>query len=254
MLIYCFSVNSFGEERKVLTDVSAIRLASGEWAPYQSKNLKYYGVASRIVTEAFTLGGIKVEYNYFPWARSFENAESGEWDGTFLWFNTRERRKAFYISDPVIEIQYVFFYLKSELFDWETIDDLQGIFIGGTLKYDYGMAFQEAEKTGKIKVERTPNDELNFHKLLKKRIRIFPNDLDAGYAIIRKNYTPEQAKLFAFHPRPLKSAPHHLLLSKKIERNKKLIKLFNSGLSRLRKSGKIKLYLKESRRGDYVKY
>ncbi len=31
----------------------SIRLASGEWEPYQSKGLKYAGFASRIVTEAF---------------------------------------------------------------------------------------------------------------------------------------------------------------------------------------------------------
>ncbi len=32
-----------------------IRLASGEWEPYQSQHLKYNGVASRIVSEAFAM-------------------------------------------------------------------------------------------------------------------------------------------------------------------------------------------------------
>ncbi len=35
-----------------------IRLTNGEWPPYLSKNLKYYGISSRIVTEAFALEGL----------------------------------------------------------------------------------------------------------------------------------------------------------------------------------------------------
>ncbi len=136
------STTAFSEE--------TIRLASGEWSPYQSENLKHYGVASRIVTQAFSLSGIRVEYSYFPWKRSYKYAETGTWDGTFLWFDTPERRKSFYVSDPIVDIQYVFFHLKSYSFDWKSIDDLRGIEIGGTLEYNYGEAFQGAEKEGRI--------------------------------------------------------------------------------------------------------
>ena len=87
-----------------------VRIASGEWLPYQSENLKYHGPASRVITEAFALSGIDVEFGYFPWARSYEYAKKGEWDGTFLWFDTSERRKDFFISEPVLNIQYVFFH------------------------------------------------------------------------------------------------------------------------------------------------
>ncbi len=228
-----------------------IRIASGEWAPYQSENLKYYGVASRIVTEAFALEGIKVEYGYFPWKRAFNIAETGEWDGTFLWFDTPERRKIFYISDSVIDIQYVFFHLKDYPFDWHSIDDLKGIAIGGTLQYHYGDEFQSAEKAGKIKVHRVSQDLLNFRKLLSGRIHIFPNEIDAGLDLIQKNFTPDQIKLFTYHPKPVKAAPHHLLLSKMNTRNKSRIELFNKGLKRLKQNGKLDQYLAESQSGKY---
>ena len=78
-----------------------LRLASGEWSPYQSEMLKYYGVASRIVTEAFALHGIKLEYGYFPWDRSLEYAETGEWDGTLARFFglTRRNEGRIFISE-----------------------------------------------------------------------------------------------------------------------------------------------------------
>ncbi len=227
-----------------------IRLASGEWEPYQSQHLKYNGVASRIVSEAFAMSEVKVEYDYFPWARSLKSAKTGEWDGTFLWFDTPERRKFFFISEPILDIQYVFFHLKNYSFDWNTVDDLKGIFIGGTLEYDYGEIFQTAEKAGKISVERTPNDKLNFKKLLESRIQIFPNDLEAGLQEIHKIFTPEQASLITYHPKPIKSAPHHLLLSKKVKQNKQMMELFNKNLKRLIENGKVKQYLTESRRGN----
>lgn len=245
LILYLFSIvtNGFAEE--------TIRLTNGEWPPYLSKNLKYYGVASRIVAEAFALEGIKVKYVFYPWKRAYQNAETGKWDGSVVWFDTPKRRTAFYISDSVIDVQYVFFHLKSYSFNWDNIEDLKGIRIGGTLGYNYSKMFQKAEETGIIKVERVPKDEQNFKKLLKGRIQIFPNDLDVGYAMLRNIFAPEQVQLFTYHPKPVRAAPHHLLLSKKIKRNKRMIELFNKGLKRLKANGQVEQYLIESRRGEY---
>jgi polar amino acid transport system substrate-binding protein len=238
----------------VVTDCRAgesVRLASGEWSPYQSKSLKHFGVASRIVTEAFAKSNLKVKYGYFPWKRSYKYAESGDWDGTFLWFDTPERRKLFYVSNPIIDIKYVFFHLKSYSFDWKTVDDLRGIKIGGTLEYNYGESFQKAEKEKKIQVYRVSSDKQNLKKILYGRIQIFPNDLDAGLHILNNNFTPEEVKLFTYHPLPVKAAPHCLLLSKKNRKNKELLELFNKGLKVLKDTGKFDQYLAESRQGKY---
>ncbi len=224
-----------------------IRLASGEWVPYQSKSLKHSGVVSRIVTEAFALGGVTVEYEYYPWKRGYVFAENGELDGTFLWFDTAERRAAFYVSEPVIDIQYVFFHLKDYAFDWQTVDDLRGVTIGATVGYDLGEAFQQVEQGRAISVERVSTDKQNFQKLLLGRVQVFPSGREAGYALIRQLFPPEKAELFTHHPLPLKAAPHHLLLSKKKARNRQLIKLFNKGLQQLKDSGKYEQYLVEMR-------
>jgi polar amino acid transport system substrate-binding protein len=89
VFLYLLSIvtTSFAAETLLLTN--------GEWPPYLSKNLKYYGSASRIVTEAFALEGINVEYKFFPWKRAYKNAELGIWDGSVVWFDTPELRKFF---------------------------------------------------------------------------------------------------------------------------------------------------------------
>lgn len=228
-----------------------IRITNGEWPPYLSKELKHYGVVSHIVTKAFELAGVEVKYDFFTWKRSFDQAKVGRRDGTAVWFRSAEREKYFYISDPVVDAQYVYFHLKSFPFDWNTIDDLKGMTIGGTKGYNYGDAFMNAEKLNIIKVQRTPKDELNFKKMLKDRIQIFPNDLDVGYDMLRKLFSPQKAALFTHHPKPVKSDPLHLLLSKKIKRNQSMIDLFNKGLTQLKKSGQYEQMLKDSREGMY---
>ncbi|MCP4106570.1 MAG: amino acid ABC transporter substrate-binding protein [Desulfobacteraceae bacterium] len=244
VLIFCSNISTGHAEE-------TIKLASGEWAPYQSEKLKYFGVASRIVTEAFKISGIQVKYGYFPWNRSLNLAKKGKWDGTFLWFDTPERRKYFYISEPVVDIQYVFFHLKKFSFNWENVNDLKGINIGGTVGYNYEKKFQDAEKSKLITVNRIDSDEQNFKKLLAGRIQIFPNDLDAGLELIHKHFKPEDQKKITYHVKPTRAAPHHLLLSKKKKKNDKMIEFFNKGLKDLKESGKIDIYLSESRQGKY---
>ncbi len=236
---------AFAEEKVVLTN--------GEWPPYMSENLAHYGVVSLVVSEAFALEGVVVEYRFFPWKRSFSLARKGKFNGSVVWWKTPEREKNFIYSDPVLDVQYVFFHLKSAPFDWKTVEDLKGMEIGATKGYNYGDLFQNAEKNGEIRVQRVPKDELNFKKLLKGKIRLFPVDVEVGYTMLQNTYPPETVALITHHPTPIRSDPHHLILSNKIDRNKALVQLFNRGLKRLKESGKFDEYFAESRRGEYKK-
>ncbi|MDM8515059.1 hypothetical protein QUF76_02580 [Desulfobacterales bacterium HSG16] len=95
------------------------RLASGEWIPFTSKHLKHYGVSNHIVKEAFILVGVKVEFGFFPWARSLMLTKRGKWDGTGFWSPNTEWQDTLYGSDPIGEIKFVFFHRKDYPFDWK---------------------------------------------------------------------------------------------------------------------------------------
>ena len=68
-----------------------IRLTNGEWPPFMSKNGPHHGVASHVITEAFALVGVEVEFGFFPWARSLKLAKEGVWDGSAAWWDREER-------------------------------------------------------------------------------------------------------------------------------------------------------------------
>lgn len=214
-----------------------VRITSGEWAPYCSESLENNGLALRIITEALAREGVKVEYSFFPWDQAMYKAQTREWDGSAAWFRSPEREKDFYISDPVVMSGYVFFHLKSMDFDWNTMNDLKKYNIGATKGYDYGKAFQEAEKQGIIHVERLEKDEMNFDNLLNGKIDIFPEDKDVGMDILYHQYPFYKYLNVTTHPKRLREDPLYLLLSKSNPKNKKVMELFNKGLKKLKESG-----------------
>ena len=240
-----FSFSNVNAEEK-------IRIATGEYEPFLSENLKHNGVGLRIIREAFALEGIKVEYGFFPWKRSYNFAKYGDWDATATWANKAGRDKDFYFSDPLYQSASVFFHLKTYKFDWNTLDDLKGISIGATDGYTYPPKFFQAIKNQSLNVDFDSSPVLNYKKLLKGRIEIFPNNIDVGYATLASKFTQQELESVTHHPRFFTNNPTYLIFSKKIKKNIRMRDLFNKGLKRLKNSGKFDQYFMESRRGDYI--
>lgn len=220
--------------------VGVVRIASGEWIPYNGKDLNEQGFCSHIVTEAFKASGYDVEFEYYPWKRSFHLVEEGTFDATLCWVETEERKGPFLISEPILTEKVFFFHRRDMDFEWNTIDDLAKFKIGGTIGYSYGEPFENAVKENRIQVDRVSKDELNFRKLLRGRIDIYPIEFIVGYSIIANTFKPAQALLLTNHPKPLRVTKYHLLVSRALpgDRPEKLLEAFNRGLQSLHESGK----------------
>lgn len=229
-----------------------VRLTNGDWAPYMGENLKYNGVVSRIVKEAFESQGIEVTYGFFPWKRSFDSALSGEWDGSIAWSPAKVPNQEMYISDPVVEVKKVFFYLKGTKFSWNTITDLKNYTIGIEAGNSYGTDFDAAAKNKTITVEEAPDAASNFKKLFAKRIDVFVGATEVAFDYINTLSKNEQAQI-TYDPKPVQVTPLVMLISKKIpdSRAKMLISKFNAGLKELKKNGKYNQYMQESQAGKY---
>ena len=223
-----------------------IRLTNGEWPPYLGEDLPHYGIVSRILTEAFALEGVGVEYGFFPWERAYELAKDGEeWDGSTYYIYTHERQKYFYGSESFGDSIHVIFHLKSYEFDWTMLEDMQGITIGATEGLYYEEDFRNAEESGNVKIEWIPQDEMIIRMLLAGRIDVFVQDMYVGYSLLKKYLTPEERQLVTHHPKPYIVTTGSLLLSRNVERNREMIVLFNRGLQRLSESGKVDEYFAE---------
>ena len=222
-----------------------VRLTNGEWSPYLGQNLPHHGVASRIVEEAFALQGIRVQWEFYPWARALRSAERGKSDGSAVWLRSPEREQAFFISDPVVESGYYLFHRKDHPLDWREVADLQSLRVGGAIDYDYGQAFQQAERDGLLKVRRLSSEEQGLRMLLAGRLDVFPIDKVVAFDMLHSQFSREQRSQLSFHPLPLRSDSLHLLLSKQVPGNEQRMAQFNRGLKALQESGKVAQYLLE---------
>ena len=248
-LLLSFSTITVAEE--------TITIASnGNASPGWSEYSKHYGYILHVATEAFALAEIQVQMKWYPsWKRAFEQAKNNEDDSTCCWFFVKERTKKFYYSDPVTEETQVFFHLKSFKFDWNTVDDLKGVQIGGNTGFHYGDDLDEAEKKGKITMDRARSYEQNLKKLLAGRIQIYPAAVITAYEHLGNNFPPETVDLITYHPKPLLQKQLHLLLPKKMEKNRamRLLSLFNQGLQRLKETGTYDKIMKDAEMGIYKK-
>lgn len=227
-------------------------IATGKWPPYVSKELIHYGVTARIVQEAFEAVGDTVEFRFFPWSRTLLVSEEGEVDASFPWSHKAEREADHLYSDPIGEYGYVFFHLKTTPFDWNRLEDLRGLTIGGTNIYNYGDEFVEGAQQGLYQIEWVSSDELNWRKLMAGRIDLFPSDIEAGYAALRNLFPKETVERVTHHPLPLKPlTTMHLLFPREVPESAERRDRFNTGLRVLMEDGRIERYLQESREGLY---
>ncbi len=228
----------------------SVRITNGEWPPFTSERLPDNGPLSRIVSEAFALEGVTVEYGYFPWKRSYDYARSGKWDGSVGWAPTPKHQQDFLMSKPVLTVDKGLFHLKNLPFDWKTIDDLKGWKVGSTAGYSYGDEWDKAVGDGRLKVEEVTVDEQNIRKLLLRRVDVVAMEVDVANHLLRTILTPEEAASIVQHPRLLMQTPICLALSRKSERSAALIARFNRGLQRLTESGAHARYIQELHAGN----
>ncbi len=226
-------------------------MAIGEAPPAYSEYIREYGYEARLLTEAFALVGLTVEYTFYPWKRAYIATQDGDFDAAGCWFKNDERvRDGFLFSDPVEDLSLHFFSLKSTPFDWKTLDDLAGLNIGITLGYTYPDDFLKAGKDGLFTLDQAPKDEFNFRKLEAGRIDLFPIVPNMGYGILRKIFPPETVDLFTYHPTPLfLEGTSYLLFAPQTD--PALIEKFNQGLKQLKESGRFDEIRKEAEEGKY---
>ena len=214
-----------------------IKVAIGDWPPYFGKNLPGYGIASQLITEAFAVSGIKVEYVFFPWNRSLEQARNGWIEATGGWSDVDNRRADFHFSKILITSNFVLYYPKAKPLICQSIKDLYGHKIGATLGYYYGDEFEQAAKDKKIQVIRAATDQINLQNLALGRLDGFVLDEIVANYMLANDLPAANAEKISTSAFSVNTDPLHLLVSRKVNNGEEIIRLFDYGLETIRKNG-----------------
>lgn len=228
-----------------------LKISVGDWPPYLSSELKHNGVIAHLIGDLLADEGYRVSFQFLPWPRAYAAAAAGRFDGSAVWMHKAEREADFLFSAPLLDEQFVFFHLKSLPFDWQRFDDLTGMTLGGGLEYSYGPEFDAFLAENKVKIERVSNDQQNFDKLLKERVVLYPQEMNVGYAALRRHFSAQDQAKITHHRKPLLVNLSYLMLPKSLEGSPALLERFNKRLQRYRDSGRYQRYFEDLQQGQY---
>lgn len=219
--------------------VNTLRLANGNWPPYNSQDLPHAGCDSWVIEEAFSLQGIEIEYEFFPWARSYNLSATGVFDGTLAWDDTPEHREDHYVSaEPTSTQEWVFFYKIDRPFVYNSMSDLAGKIIGITSGYVYSDAIKEMRQNETATFHENSSDEENFRMLLAGRIDVFPMERRVGRYLLSTHFLTDEQTQIGETKNSFSEFKTYLLLSKAIPGNQQMMIKFDEGFQQLVESGR----------------
>ncbi len=223
-----------------------LKIASGEYPPWTSEALPHGGFINHIVSSAFELSDIQVEFHYLPWKRALEATRVGQFHASSFWGENKDREGDFYYSDVIQDDSFVFFHKKSlPPFEWKSLSDLSHLRIGATLGYTYTEEFWKLANNDTLRVSVRNDDLTNLSQLINGEIDLFPLSELTGYYLLNKHFSKEQAAKIGVNLKPLNLGKDFILFSRSIAGNEKYLKLFNQGLNKLKKQNKLELFRRE---------
>jgi len=223
-----------------------ITIANGEWPPYFSKKLENFGTTSHIVTKAFELENIDIEYKWYPWNRGFHLAKNGDLDATLGWSKTEQREKHFLFSEPILEDYVVFFHLKSFDFKYTTIEKLKDLKIGTISGYSYGNSLKRLKQNKEVRVFDVIKEEKLIELLLNNRFDLIIMNLNVINEILEKNFKEKESNKITYNKKAFHIEQLRVLFNKNKPYNKEYLKRFNKGLKKLKESGEFSRIYKKS--------
>lgn len=222
-----------------------IHILTGSWPPYLSEDLPGNGALAQITREAFSLVNIDVKYTFLPWARVYIKGTREEGDLLLAYSKSAKRKLHFKFGTKLFTGKYHFFYHKDDPISWRSLFDLEEKLIGTPRGYSgMGVDFLKAEESGEINVVRLNNDFQAFNLLAKRRIQAVPSDANVGNYYKNFLLDEKHADELMMHPLAMEKTDYHIIGPKNKKTTNMLLKLFNKGFQKLKRSGRYKEILK----------
>lgn len=203
-----------------------LTLATGEWAPYVSRDLPKNGFITEIISEALRIMDVEPRYVFYPWRRCYEGVVSGKVWAAFPYSRTEEREKEVLYSDNIsYSVTKFFTYGDADIDGYASLEALKPYRIGGIIGYFYESAF----KRGGLTVDYAPGERSALEKLMLGRTDLLPLNELVGWYLIKASF-PEKMDRFNTLEPPYSVDDLHLIVSKSYPDAEALLNRFNQAL------------------------
>lgn len=210
-----------------------LRATANHWPPYISPKLPGRGLAMALVAEALKRNGYAIELRIEDLERALEGTRLGVYDLIVGVWQTEDRARELHFSEPFLTNDVRFITLAESMFEYEQVEDLQGLVIGTLNNYSYDTSFLDNNKL--ILVPRSHVLQ-NLNALLEGEIDLVVADrFTALHAI--NIYLPDSQSKFRFLKKPLEVRSLHIAVSRELPDHERIIENFNQTIKNMRSDG-----------------
>lgn len=204
------------------------------WPVLMDPQAKDQGLVIEVAREALSLGGMSLRVDFVPWTRAMAMIKQKRADILVGAWYTNARNKYLLYSEPLFSSAVKFIKRKQSNFQYSNIQSLKGLRVGTIDSYQYGDEF--LNKKG---IERIPSDNLlvNIQNLIAGRIDLVLDDQFVLRHTLNK-HVHEWQKSIQFVDQPLTEKRIYLATNRSNPDYKIIIDAFNSGLKKMKKSGR----------------
>lgn len=202
-------------------------------APYTGEDLEGGGLAAIIVRRAFANVGYESRVSFAPWKRGYQQTVTGEFDATFPYLQSEDRKREMIYSEPVLEVTSALFFAKDRPIAFGSVEDLAGKTACQPLGYAMPPAVETLLREGRLKHVQPDGMDACGLLIASGRADFVIED---GYVTSLIFQRIGVADRVVMNTNMISHATLHLIAGKSAE-HQALIDAFNLGLARLRESG-----------------
>lgn len=238
LLQLCFVSVTYGQNKTV-------KIVTFDFCPWQcirKSTSKDPGIAIEVAKIIFESEGYKIDFVEAPYARAIKGVEDGEYD-LLLNLNALTSSKVALSAEPSAYLEMNFYTSKNEKWTYKGVSSLKDIKVVSVRGYNYSplsVAYQnylmENEKSGRVVIVSGDNaSERALQMVLNKRVTTFNEDASVFEYFVFKNHLSKAFKMVG----TLGGGPLYVGFSKKSNKVAVLKEVFDQGIRKLRKSGKL---------------
>ena len=238
LLQLCFVSVTYGQNKTV-------KIVTFDFCPWQcirKSTSKDPGIAIEVAKIIFESEGYKIDFVEAPYARAIKGVEDGEYD-LLLNLNALTSSKVALSTEPSAYLEMNFYTSKNEKWTYKGVSSLKDIKVVSVRGYNYSplsVAYQnylmENEKSGRVVIVSGDNaSERALQMVLNKRVTTFNEDASVFEYFVFKNHLSKAFKMVG----TLGGGPLYVGFSKKSNKVAVLKEVFDQGIRKLRKSGKL---------------
>ncbi len=246
LLAIAFIPLAIHAEKHAMTGEKRIIIAADEWCPYNCTPKKEKeGYIVEIAKEVFAKNGYTVEYQVIPWEQALLGAKEGKFHAVIG--ANREEGTGLVFPQETIGISVFKFFVPAEsAWNYTTPESLHEVAVGVVRGYNYGAldSYFEENIDDNTRVQILSSDssgELNVKKLVNGRIQALYDDHYVIEHILNENGWNGKVREAgsANEPNPQEDYIYIAFSPEKPEAQE-LADLYDSGITELRKSGRLK--------------